>query len=119
MNEVHEAIRDLKERGVRLSVDGETIRVSYRCPASELRKVKAAIAMLRARKQEAIVLLRAPADPHAMIEIMRCWHCGSPYETKIGECDCTACGVTAPMVVWKAGPCRTCLALKERMETTQ
>ena len=109
MTEAIEAIRSLREHGVFISVNGETIRVSYRCPASELSKVKDAIATLRAHKQEAIALLQA---------LPRCWHCGSK-DGEAGRCDCITCGAMAAQLIWKAGPCRVCRARQEQQMRVQ
>lgn len=93
MTEVIEAIQSLRARSVRLSVNGDTIRVSYRCRASELRKVKDAIATIRTNKPEAIEVLQrtqipvgavliAPrynGDSKPLTSVPKCWCCGKPY----------------------------------------
>ena len=94
MTEVLEAIRSLRDRGARLLLHGDTIRVSFQCPASELQEVKDAIATIRDRKPEAIAILRhhqiptnavllAPrynGNSNPLASIPKCWCCKALWE---------------------------------------
>jgi hypothetical protein len=54
---VLQAIEKLRQHGATLAVESGTVRISYRCPASDAPKVARAISVLRANKPEVIALL--------------------------------------------------------------
>lgn len=64
--------------------------------------------------QRALKALRAvvatPSPPTALNGPGRCLHCGNR-----GRCACLECG----QLTWQPGPCRTCLARRERAARVQ
>jgi len=94
LSELPQVIQSLEDRGVHFSVIGNSLRVSYACPSSELPKIKAALDRVRACKPQAIEILRRKQIPAGAIllaprfdgsgrplpSVPRCWCCRVPWK---------------------------------------
>jgi len=93
MTELLEVIQSLQHNGVRFSVAGDKLRVSYECPSSELPRIKAALDTVRACKSQAIEILRCKQIPGSailvaprydgigkpLLSVPMCWCCKTPW----------------------------------------
>lgn len=105
-----EILREAKQRGIVLEVDGEAVR--YRAPRGRL--TPDLLAVLKERKPEILQALRGltvkarvrgqdAVVPSAHAEV--CWHC---HGEKV--CRCAFCAVRSPALSWEPGPCGACFA---------
>lgn len=62
---VSRALNELERYGAKLTLEDDNIRICYRCPARAIPTIKAAIAFLKAHKQEAIGCLAQRAEVDA------------------------------------------------------
>jgi hypothetical protein len=111
MTQVAEILTELRGRGVSVTVEGEILCLKPRRALDD-----ALLARVRDSKLAILEVLRKlPSNcvgtPAQIQATATCWHCGGS-----GECNCSACGVMKPSIVWAAGECVACKPRKARVQ---
>jgi len=111
MTQVAEILTELRGRGVSVTVEGDIL-----CLKPKRALDDALLARVRDSKPSILEVLRklpsnCAASPTQTPATSMCWHCGGSR-----ECNCSACGVMKPSVVWAGGECVACKSKNARVQ---
>jgi hypothetical protein len=111
MSQVAEILTELRGRGVSVTIEGDILCLKPKCALDD-----ALLARVRDSKIAILDVLRnltsnSVATSGQVPATATCWHCAGS-----GECNCSACGVMKPSVLWVEGECVACKPKNARVQ---